>query len=103
MYGNHSEKGLKDEFWTGGQTELSLGKKKRIWVWRSSQKELIQNEIEWQGGSIPSAEPNDCMSVSVDGEKGNFSLSFSVTLPFCTYLSLLMSLRLFQFQSYNFL
>ena len=62
-----------NEFWTGGQTELSLEKNKRIWVWRSSQKELNVNEMEGKRASIPSAQPNYCASVSIDGEKGNLS------------------------------
>ena len=83
MYGDRPKNGFFDYFWTGGQTELSFEKNKRIWIWRSSQMELNANEMEWKGGSFPSAEPNDCASMSVDGEKGDPSLSsfISVALP----------------------
>ena len=75
MYGDRPEDSFFDDFWTGGQTELSIEKNKRIWTWRSSQTKLNPNEMAWKGGSVPSAEPNDCASMSVDGEKGDPSLS----------------------------
>ena len=42
--------------------------------------ELNANEMEWKGGSFPSAEPNDCASMSVDGEKGDPSLSSFISV-----------------------
>ena len=75
MYGDRPEDSFFDDFWTGGQTERSIEKNKRIWIWRSSQTKLNPNEMEWKGGSVPSAEPNDCASMCVDGEKGDPSLS----------------------------
>ena len=39
--------------------------------------ELNPNEKEWKGGSVPSAEPNACASLSFAGGKGNSFLSLS--------------------------
>ena len=71
-YEGDGEKTLVGDFWTGGQTAFSVGKNRRVWIWRSSKNELAHNQLRWDRGSVPRPDSNDCAGMRLVNGTGGF-------------------------------